>query len=448
MGRSSLAAYVVLRMAVAASQRKSRSFPMKCGGSPLKANPLHASIVGKELWKRSPVLSVMFFNRCPRPVVILSCQFTRYEGIKMRSRPIVPAFLGAALLLAGCAGPQWEQRMVSGSNGPVYEIRAGRSSPVPQNPAQQLLAQSGAANTQKQMQEELLKQAALISARSYHDYVVGSEDLLVVSFLDADKLTTEARVNGQGEIRLLLVGNVHVEGLSTSEIASKLATLYKSGGFLVNPQITVSVKEFRHQAVEVTGAVNKPDRYPLIGPRSLLEMLGAAGGLSDKAGQMCHIMRRMGTADREQQTASPETQTIVVDLQALLLKGAVGMNLPVQNGDVIFVPPANTIYVLGAVTKPGGVLLQNNMTVMKAIAQCGGPDPRLASQNVAVLRQNPSGQPETLMANLSQIAKGLQSDVPLQANDIVYLQEGAARRFAYDLRLFIPFTFPIGPAWF
>ena len=358
------------------------------------------------------------------------------------------ALLGAVVFLPGCAGPQWEQRMVSGSNGPVYEIRAGRSSPAPQNPAQQLMAQSAAANTQKQMQEQLLKQAAMISARTYHDYTVGSEDLLTISFLDAEKLSTEARVNGQGEIRLLLVGNVRVEGLSTTEIATILTTLYKNGGFLVNPQITVSVKEFRHQAVEVTGAVNKPDRYPLIGPRSLLEMLGAAGGLSDKAGQMCHIMRQRSAVEVGQQTDPAHAETIVVDLQALLLRGAADLNVPVQNGDVIFVPPADTIFVLGAVIKPGGVLLQNNMTVMKAIAQCGGPDPRLASKNVAILRQNDSGQPDTVMADISEIAKGIQPDVPLRANDIVYMQEGGVRRFAYDLRLFLPFTVPIGPAWF
>ena len=163
---------------------------------------------------------------------------------------------------------------------------------------------------------------------------------------------------------------------------------------------------------------------------------------------MCHVMRQGGVPANSQEGTEPQNQTIVVDLQALLLRGAVGMNIPIQNGDVIFVPPADTVFVLGAVMKPGGVLLQNNMTVMKAIAQCGGPDPRLASKTVAVLRQNDSGQPETVMADLGEITKGVQPDVALRPNDIVYMQEGGFRRFAYDLRLFLPFTLPVGPAWF
>ena len=148
----------------------------------------------------------------------------------IKSRPTVLALLGMVLLLWGCAGPQWEQKMVSGSNGPVYEIRAGRSSPPPPNAAQQLQAQSAAQATQKQMQDQLLIQASMLSARNYHDYQVGSEDLLAISFLDADKLTTEARVNGKGEIRLLLIGDVPVEGLTTNEIAARLTERYKKGG--------------------------------------------------------------------------------------------------------------------------------------------------------------------------------------------------------------------------
>ena len=71
-----------------------------------------------------------------------------------------------------------------------------------------------------------------------------------------DKLNRTLRVNGQGEIIMPLVGAVKVAGLTTQEIEKRLSELYDAH-FLVNPQITVEVKEFRHQRVAVTGAVNE-----------------------------------------------------------------------------------------------------------------------------------------------------------------------------------------------
>jgi polysaccharide export outer membrane protein len=68
----------------------------------------------------------------------------------------------------------------------------------------------------------------------------------------------------------MLVGNVKVAGLTPVQIAEKLTELYKSEGYLVNPEITVSVAEYRHSQVAVSGAVKKPGYYPLIGPRPLL----------------------------------------------------------------------------------------------------------------------------------------------------------------------------------
>jgi polysaccharide export outer membrane protein len=351
--------------------------------------------------------------------------------------------LGILVLASSCAGgTQSEQQMGAGAltNAPSgAQITAGQ---VPGQVPLPALAQQEAQAQQGKLQEQLMKQTATPTKPDYTDYKVGAEDILQISFLDAEKLSTEARVDGQGEIRLLLVGDVEVGGLSPGEISKKLATLYKEGDYLTNPQIRVAVKEFRHQRVAVTGAVNKPDYYPLIGPRNLLDVLGMAGGLSEKAGEVVYVMRAQSDqaaapeSNREEQSVG--AQPTVVDLNRLLLQGAVELNVTVQNGDVVFVPFAKSAYVLGAVVKPGGVLLKENMTVSKAVAQSGGPHLVLASNSVTIVRTDASGQRKTIPVDLGQVTEGGAEDVALKENDIVYVHENGVRRFLYDVRQLFP----------
>jgi polysaccharide export outer membrane protein len=316
--------------------------------------------------------------------------------------------------------------------------------------SQPAVTQIDSHSKQNRLQEQLQKQVALISVADYRDYKVGAEDLLEINFLDTEKLRSEVRVNGQGEISLLLVGTVPVAGLTPSEVGKKLTTLSKEGNYLKNPNITVAVKEYRHQRVAVTGAVNKPDAYSLIGPRTLLEVLGNAGGLSDKAGETAHIIRgRKGPAvasSATPQSFSPGTETIVVDLNRLLLKGALELNYPIQNGDVVFVPYAQTAYVLGAVARPGGVPIKDNMTVTKAVSQAGGLHIMLASYHATILRLDESGQRQTIAVDLGKITKGAEADPPLKENDIVYVQESGFRRFLFDFKMLLPGSVSIAPA--
>lgn len=383
--------------------------------------------------------------------------------MKSVSRSSLVTFLGVLALVAGCAGnPQWEKRAEPGTNGAVTEIRAsGSQAPSSQTAVsrtakqdapripQQVAAQLEAQGRHDRIQEQLMKHAAMMQEPDFTDYKIGPEDLLQVNFLDAEKLSTEARVNGQGYIRLLLVNDVKVKGLSPVEVSRKLAMLYRSGGFLVNPQITVAVKEFRHQRVAVTGAVNKPEYYSLIGPRYLLDVLGMAGGLSDKAGEVVHVMRPRsggaGKSDTDRGGSGLEAEATVVDLNRLLLKGEVTLNVSIQNGDVVFVPFAQTAYVLGAVTKPGGVFLKDNMTVTKAVSQSGGLHPIIASNNATIVRVDAYGQRQTIPVDLGQVTKGMASDVALQENDIVFVHESGVRRFFFDLKQFFPGSVGLSP---
>ncbi len=334
-----------------------------------------------------------------------------------------------------------EIRTARPSNTPASPIR-----PAPEQsmslPRQQGPVRSDGRTSDAQLRQQLLKQAALMSGPDFADYKVGPEDLLQISFLGADSLGSEARVSGEGEIRLLLVGDVKVAGLSPVEITRKLTRLYKQGDYLVNPQISVAVKEYRHLRVAVTGAVNKPDYYSLIGPRTLLEVLGMAGGLSDKAGEVVHIMRpKTGSMIRRakfQEGSTAGADTVLVDLNKLLPGGAVELNIPIQNGDTVFVPFAQSAYVMGAVTRPGGVLLKDNMTVAKSVSRSGGINPIIGSNIATIVRTDKHGNKTTIPVDLGQVTNGRAEDIALVENDIVFVHESGVRRFFFDLKNFLP----------
>ncbi len=133
----------------------------------------------------------------------------------------------------------------------------------------------------------------------------------------------------------------------------------------------------------------------------------------------------------------------MVNLNGLLLNGDTSLNIPIQNGDVVFVPFAQSAYVIGSVTKPGNVLLRGNMTLTKAVSLCAGKQIDLGSDYVTVLRVAKDGRREVLPVDLSNVLKGKESDIVLKANDIVYVHESKIRRFFYDLKTFMPGSYGI-----
>lgn len=312
----------------------------------------------------------------------------------------------------------------------------------------QTLAQMEGLKKQDQVQHHLLTQAGGASPVNYRDYQVGSEDLLEVQVFGHDNLNRQVRVNGQGAVSLPLVGEVQVAGLSPQNIERRLVEAYGSQ-FLRNPQVSVAVKEYRHQRVAVTGAVDKPGQYELIGPRTLLEMLALAGGLQDKAGgkagDVVHVIRRQNAPDRvhlrknsEGDSSSRRAETLVIDLRRLLQVGAADLNIPIYHGDVIHVPFAGNAYVLGGVRKPGSVSVKGNLTLTQAVALAGGVDPVLATNSAHVLRLDEHGKPRNLTANLARVMSQEERDIPLQENDVVVVGESSLKKALFVFKELLP----------
>jgi polysaccharide export outer membrane protein len=263
------------------------------------------------------------------------------------------------------------------------------------------------------------------------------------------------RVNGQGEITMPMVGVVKVAGMTPQEIEKRLAELYDAK-YLVNPQVTVEVKEFRHQRVAVTGAVAKPGSYGLIGPRTLLEVLSLAGGFSNlgtptggaQAGDVVNVIRHQNAPDPAKtvkagtaaQPFAPKTETMVIDLRRLVSGQDPQLNIMVRSGDVVNVPFAGTAFVLGAVKKPGNIAVKENLTVSQAVAMAGGIDPMLGTDNITIMRFDDQGKPVRLNTNLGSIIARSEPDMPLKDSDVVVVNESAIKKAFYLIKNLFPIS--------
>jgi polysaccharide export outer membrane protein len=315
--------------------------------------------------------------------------------------------------------------------------------------ATQALAQRQAPIPNNTLQPQLTLPPPQSSGASYKDYQVGPEDLLEIGIYGQEKLNRTLRVSGQGDITMPLLGAVKVAGSTPQKIENHLRELYDAK-YLVNPQVTVMVKEFRYQRVSVTGAVAKPGTYELIGPRTLLEVLSLAGGLASQtssipAGDVINVTRHPSLPDPSgtkkggpSQISPPPTETVVINLRRLVSGESPDLNIMVANGDVVHVPFADTAYVMGSVKQPKSIAVKENLTVSQAVAMAGGLDPLLATNNITIMRFDKQGSPLSIKTNLNSIMARNEPDIPIKGSDVIIVNESAVKKALYLFKALIP----------
>lgn len=244
-------------------------------------------------------------------------------------------------------------------------------------------------------------------------------DLLKVSVMGAPDYDQEVRVGGDGNISLALLGSVHVAGMSTDEASLMIRKRLMDGGFFSDPQVSVLQKEFATQSVSVLGEVQKPGVFPLMGPRRLFDVLSLAGGTTPKAGQVVSI-------SHHNPAEKPETVALSNDLQKNLTA-----NVQVVPGDTVVVSKAGVVYVVGDVRTPTGVIMDNGgrLTVLQALAMAQGANNTAALNKSRIIRKTSQGQKE-IPLHLKKILAAKSPDVPLQAEDIVFVPSSAAKGIA------------------
>ena len=314
-----------------------------------------------------------------------------------------------------------------------------------------------------QQANDRIKELASSAHAQPHDYVIGPGDLLVVEVFEVPELSREVRVSQTGSIGLPLVPvRLQVAGLTETQVEEKIAEVLVANGLVSQPRVSVSAKERRSKPITVVGAVSHPMVYQMDGPVTLLEVIAQAGGIATDAGDTVIITRPVQTAFHEvipvssaeppeigpeatppakadtsaKADASPQApphapNAITINLNELVENGDATNNISLQAGDIVTVPHAGIVYVLGAVSRPGGFVLANDrgqMTTLKILALAGGLTHTAKSDHALILRKDNQGKQHEVAVDLKKVSKRETEDVMLQPSDILFVPESGAKQ--------------------
>jgi polysaccharide biosynthesis/export protein len=323
-------------------------------------------------------------------------------------------------------------------------------------------AQQAVLETPQQVNDRIRSLSA--SARAVqHDYIIGNGDLLDLEVFDVKELSREVRVSQTGSIGIPLVPvRLHVAGLTEVQAEQKISEILEANGLVSHAEVSVSVKERKSKPITVVGAITHPMVYQADRAVTLLEVLAEAGGLANDAGDTVIVNRpaqEVPSDSSEPPAIGPEdpapaassavagsnppantppqvdpphlNNTITINLNELMESGDATNNIVLQAGDIVTVPHSGIVYVLGAVSKPGGFVLANDrgqMTTLKVLALAGGLNSTAKRDHAVIVRKDAQGQQHEVAVDLKKVMQRQAEDVQLQPSDILYVPDSAARK--------------------
>jgi polysaccharide export outer membrane protein len=234
---------------------------------------------------------------------------------------------------------------------------------------------------------------------------LGPGDSVSIQVYGQPDLSTTVYVGDDGTVSVPLAGNIQVAGLSPAQASSRIEAALKSGKFLVDPHVTLTLTQTRSQRVSVLGQVGTPGRYAVESNTTIFDLLAQAGGITATGSDIVYIIR----LDKDGKEVR-----FPVDLKGLANGGGTIHSMSLQGGDSVFVPKAEQFSIFGEVTTPGRYRVEPGMTVIEAIAKAGGITLRGSQRRVEIKRKQANGDYSTVKAKLGD---------PIQPDDVVQVKE-------------------------
>jgi polysaccharide export outer membrane protein len=264
-------------------------------------------------------------------------------------------------------------------------------------------------------------------------YVLGPNDQLKIWALGVDEITDKPiRIDPSGDIDLPLVGKVHAAGLTMAQLNAELVQRFSKD--IRHPQVSIEILDFGSQPVSLLGAVNHPGVHQLEGHKTLTEVLSLGEGLRPDAGARINISRqiRYGAIPLPNAKLDPTGNFSVADVGVHDLLAGIhpAENIVILPNDVITVPTAETIYVIGEVKKPGEVMIKTGgVTVLQALSTANGFASASAPQKSKIIRITPgTAERVDIPVDLNKILAGKAEDIAMRPNDILVVPSSVPKK--------------------
>jgi polysaccharide biosynthesis/export protein len=259
------------------------------------------------------------------------------------------------------------------------------------------------------------------------NYVLGPNDAVLVRAFNVEEIGERPyRIESDGNMDLPLVGTVKASGLSVDQLEAELTK--RLATYVRNPQVSVTVVQYRSEPVFFVGAFARPGIYALQGRRTLVDMIAAIGGFLPNASRRITVTRNLdqGPIPLPNAVVNKATNVSTVEIGMGSLRDNLNPaeNIVLQAYDQISVPRAEMVYVGGEVGHTGGVELgeRDSLSVIQLLSMAGGLTVNADAAKAHILRPvgNTSKRAE-IPLNIKLVMEGKANDFPLMQNDLLYV---------------------------
>jgi len=244
------------------------------------------------------------------------------------------------------------------------------------------------------------------------EYTLGIGDVLQISVWGHPDLTTEVAVRPDGYLTFPLAGDVWAIDKTPRQISAELLL----SEFIVNPQVTVLVSQFRTLHVQVLGDVQQSGYYQLQAGSRLSDVLAMAGGPKETADLSSVTITRYAF----DASGGERTEVLNVDMASFLVTGDISANPIIESGDMVFVPRSGRVAVFGEVRNPASYDLGSGLDIVDLLALAGGAL-ETADLTQVVVSSQAQGESFEQVVNVEELLTGRGKPLTLKPNDVVFV---------------------------
>jgi polysaccharide biosynthesis/export protein len=266
------------------------------------------------------------------------------------------------------------------------------------------------------------------------EYVLGPGDQISIQVQDLQEISSQPiRIDPNGFIDIPLIGRTQVGGLTIEDCRKEMAKRFAK--YVTDPQVTINLTENESRSVSVIGSVNNPGVHSTPGPQRLIQAIATAGGIRNDAGSRVIITREARWGLLPLPTAVMDSKgtfsTATVSLHDLMSSKFPDDNIFVDPGDVISIPKAEVVYVMGTVKRAGGFPLEgkDSISLLQTLSLAQGFDHEASPSKARILRPAESGEGKVkeIPINISRIMNGKDPDVQMYPNDVLFVPSSAVK---------------------